>query len=829
VIYCDSHLDIDFVVFLFDHLFMKLKIIVALLTLTSFLMFFNKKSLAVDYFSDSFSIPDSNKWHYYCNFSNKIECESDSQNISFLDGSMNLSTNTSDFPVVLTKDIVFPKNKDFVLKIRFRYTDVTDRGVGIGVGFTGPTGELFSQFGIWNDRRLGLRFYYNDFSSSASQGYCSDFTNTKDPIGRETIPLINLGNFSWHVFEINKKDGYYEVYLDRELNSDPIFTKEIKNNCIPDNVWFGNFISDGGGRWTEISIDNIAIFSETLLPDPTLTPIPTPVIRNKKVFVLPGLGASWNSDAIVYDKSVGNSDWKMTPFVNNYDGLISLLESNDLVSNKDYFVWNYDWRKSIYQIVDDFDAFVNSKNLSSTDDIYLVGHSLGGVVARFWAQDHLDDDRIVRVINLGSPNMGSVNSYSVWNGGRVSSINGMSSVMFQILLTLKGGGLTPNISKIRSYAPVVKDLLPVFDYTLKNGVMISWKDLETKNAWLEDGNRNVSKISDKFDLSIGKGQKTLSTIKLGHRNTFDKALGLWPDGRILKYSTNNDGDGTVLVKSASFGSDNKFEIDSSHGEIINKSLDLVADKIGLNKISSIPFKENYRDGLVVFVGSPVKSFLRCGDKTFEEVDGFIWVEDKDYEKCQLELSPTGTGKVHIAIGNIKTNKWNYIEKEVMTGGNEKISINYDTAGILVDKENSDFLISSIRNDLNELGLSRAIKFLDRNNFIQVANYVFGYRLKNREYVVSQRILDNLYLLSSIKSKDVNRVDYRWLNQYVSFVKRMVEFKSRTSTINERNANSFLRLEELLEKVDLQIKDGKYPSSSMVVHLAVGYATEALSK
>ena len=66
---------------------------------------------------------------------------------------------------------------------------------------------------------------------------------------------------------------------------------------------------------------------------------------------------------------------------------------NLLEENKDFFVWNYDWRKSIADIKNDFDSYINNKNLSDNDDIYLVGHSLGGVVARLWAQDNKNDNR----------------------------------------------------------------------------------------------------------------------------------------------------------------------------------------------------------------------------------------------------------------------------------------------------------------------------------------------------------------------------------------------------------------------------------------------------
>ena len=94
----------------------------------------------------------------------------------------------------------------------------------------------------------------------------------------------------------------------------------------------------GASSWTSVSVDYIRAFN---LPE---------VVAEDKVILLPGLGASWNSEAMVYNQQVDPGEWQMTPFVNNYKGLIEALEEEGLVKDEDFWVWNYDWRQPVEDI-----------------------------------------------------------------------------------------------------------------------------------------------------------------------------------------------------------------------------------------------------------------------------------------------------------------------------------------------------------------------------------------------------------------------------------------------------------------------------------------------
>ncbi|MCW1949535.1 MAG: hypothetical protein KIH89_003805 [Candidatus Shapirobacteria bacterium] len=828
-----------------------------------FVLLFTSKVFAIEYFIDDFNSRDESVWSYFCNYFNSSRCSSSSPNIVYVDSNITLNSHTADFPVVLSSNVLFPDVGDFAVKIKFRYPTVTSRGVGLGVGFTGPApyNKLFSQFGIWNDTTMdGFRFYYNDFGDNTTQGFCSNFTNsTSDTFGRRTVTNIELSNSFWHLFEIYKIGSTYSIYIDRNLNTSPVFSTDIKNNCVPKFIWFGNFMEDGGGDWTSLSLDKIELSNETGLfpiptemPEPTLMPTqmptmvptltptsiptliptqiptPTPIERKKKIFILPGLGASWNSRAIVYGQSVSNSDWKMTPLVNSYDGLIELMEKNNLERDKDYFVWNYDWRKSVADIKNDFNTYLAGKNLSDSDEIYLVGHSLGGVVARLWAQDNSDNGNIKKIITLGSPNLGSLDAYSVWNGGKVLKNNGLSSVIFNIILGLQNKGfILTDLNKIRTYAPVVKNLLPVFNYATKSKKMLGWREMESYNDFLKNQNDNLYRVIDKFIPITGVGFSTPSIVSLTNRSFISKSLGLWPDGEISDYFV-SVGDETVLKKSSTMNLSDVLEINSKHSELPTKSIETVASEIGLeSKDISFSYVDNYSDGFVVFVGSPVNSFLKCGSDIYQENDGFIVVKNKVYNDCDLYLLPVDNGTVHIVLGNITDNKWNYFENDVTLGNPKKIKIDYKKAEVQIDASNRQVLRDQIKSDLVKLRLDKAIKFLDKNDLGKVAWYVFEYREKNDEQIISQKILDNLFVLGSIISPDKIKGNYKWLDLYTDLIKNTLELKSKRKNISWGSSIALMRLENMEDKVSEMMKNKKYPDYSLVVVLAVGYGNEAV--
>ena len=68
----------------------------------------------------------------------------------------------------------------------------------------------------------------------------------------------------------------------------------------------------------------------TIIPTLTNTPTPTSAPSKVPIVIIPGFMASCNRDAILFNKSVTQSQWKMLSFVKEYDGIIKTLDNFDI-------------------------------------------------------------------------------------------------------------------------------------------------------------------------------------------------------------------------------------------------------------------------------------------------------------------------------------------------------------------------------------------------------------------------------------------------------------------------------------------------------------------
>lgn len=476
-----------------------------------------------------------------------------------------------------------------------------------------------------------------------------------------------------------------------------------------------------------------------------------------------------------------------------------------------------------------FDEYVESKSLDNNDEIYLVGHSLGGLVARLWASENINDYEIKEVITLGSPHLGSLDSYSVWNGAEVLANKGISSIAFKILLGLQNKSfLIKDLDRVRSFAPIIKDLLPIFDYALKSGKLLSWQNLESKNDNLYNKNQSINDIGTRLSLFVGTGYTTPNVLKLGKRTVFDKSLGLWPDGQILGFNT-ADGDGTVLKTSAQNNSSASTVLNSDHGGIVHNSLNYISDKLDLiNRNISVEYVDNFSDSLLVFIGSPATGKLICSGQIFEENEGFILASNQDFNNCNLELSPTDNGKVHLVFGNTKNSDWEYLEKDVVKDEVERLEISFSQGRIVSNKNNKNFLLSMIKNDLKTLGLNKAIQLLDKNDYIKVLAYVFKYRETHEEKIISQRILDNVLIISTINNSDRKRFDYKLVEKYIKLIEAVISLKYRVKPLPSDNAVAFEVLKIFGKEVKFLIQNSTYPNFWIAHTLLAGYSREILS-
>ncbi|MEK7527767.1 MAG: alpha/beta hydrolase family protein [Patescibacteria group bacterium] len=627
---------------------------------------------------------------------------------------------------------MFKFQENLVFEAKFMFTDRNYMGDGIGVGFTNSSGYPLYQFAVWNGINDNTIFIHNDFNNSF-YNYCN-VANSRDGLYGRGITPLEIRDGEWHVLRIEKTAKKYKVYIDKDINDVPIFSS-ADNQCIPEVVFLGNPLEGGSSTWTSLNVDYVRIHDGTYeLPE-----------RNK-IIVLPGLGASWNEKAMVFNQIVAANEWKMTLFVRNYDSLVGALEQNGLVKGSDYFVWSYDWRKPLADIVTDFNVFISGLGISSGDQIDLVGHSLGGLVARIWTQEN--PDKVGKVLTLGSPHAGAVKAYEAWNGASVGDKFDAQSIALNVFLQLQKRNNQNLVDTVRNYAKILKDLLPTFNYLKVNGKI----KIPPENLYLSGKNTTVSNIFEKFTAVVGRGEQTKEWINLGERSIFDKILGLWEQGKPVSFLY-GEGDGTVLKKSAKFEGDIYVEKASEHGTISDRSVNFVLSELGLGKTIVEIAVQN--DPMAVFyLGSPAKMTVNCnGGVGVTDAEGWVTMANKNIADCQVGLLGTGSGTYHLVMGNSSDgSSWQYSEGEIGVGETKNISI--------VDK---NFWYDQVLRETNELlgqfGGNKNLLIMktavEGKNLNQLLDAYIAFRKEKKETKITLGTVNYLEKILGIEKAGVN--------------------------------------------------------------------------
>ena len=771
-----------------------------------------KKVYATTYFSDNFDNQNLSNWVF-------TDVNAGQESWKIIDGK-------------LVGEVSHDKSSYLVAKSFF---DLTDYSIQVDVSNEGGVDQEII-FRVSEDMRkyymLNLRF--NDMYWPQDGGeivlwkYTTPYFGIYQRLSSfNDLSKINLSQNQTHKIKIEVNLSNIKIYFDSVL------IIEFDDNDAP--VLGGSFgFYNWGGNYYERPTKNL--FDNLVVGDFNYE---NNFIEKQKIIIIPGFGASWNSEAIVYNRNVDNNQWVMTPFVRNYDGLIKAMEDNSLEINKDFYVWNYDWRKPLVEIVDNLNIFINQK-ISSNEKVVLVGHSLGGLVSRIWAENNKDDSRLEKVITLGSPHLGSVDAYEAWNGGQISDLSDFSSIALKVLLKLQGLTTRTDMEAVRTYTPSVKDLLPTFSFLKKDGLFLSNDQLETKNDYLI--NQNNLNLGDQLNLElfVGKGYETTDSIKLKKNTIFDRILGLWPDGKIDKFLYTNNGDGTVLVKSANYDKNNFIEVDSKHGEIVGKTINQVMLGIGLSEVNITSDFDDYKDSLVVFVGSPVNYSVKCDDEPqVLENNGFVIIKNNNYNFCTINLVGNNDGLIHLVVGNTNDNNWFYWEKNITNGEINNIKINPKNGQVIEDNDNISFLRSIIRDDINSLlilnknnkDLKLALKFLEKNQPKILIKNIFDFRQRNNEKNISQKIIDNTTLwLSIIENCSKNKAisGFKKIDNYQNLINKLVSLKYRNIfKISENSAISYKEMERLLEFNKKKINDNDYFGVCANNFTAMNYGSETL--
>jgi len=533
---------------------------------------------------------------------------------------------------------------------------------------------------------------------------------------------INITQNIWHKIRLEVFGRSIKVYLDNVLVINKYDSGTLlQAGKIALQNWGGNFSGSVINKF-----DNFKI-SDSL------------TTQNKIIF-LPGMGGSWNERAMVLNEAVAQSDWRMTPFVKNYDLLFEGFEDNGLVKDTDYFVYNYDWRKPLADQVTDFNNYVVGLGVTGNEKVDVVGHSLGGIVGRIWTQEN--PDKVGKVITLASPNAGAVKVYEMWNGAKISDSVDPGSIALNVLLALQKKNNQTSVETIRAYVPALKDLLPTFNYLKKGGTVV----VPPFNNYLNDKNTSISSIFSQLQTITGIGFKTKEWINLTNRTVFDNVLGRWEQGRPASY-VKTDGDATVLKKSASFVGDGNINVVANHGNVPDKSVNLVLTELGLGKTIATVVNSNF-NGAVFYMGSPALMKVNCGSGDITETDGFVWMANKNIVDCMVKLTGTANGVYHLVMGNSADDEsWKYTEGNISVGDTKNISVNVvDFWYEQMLRETNSLLVTYPTNtNLNNMKMA-----INTKNRINLINSYILFRKQKLETIITWRMVNYLERIINIE-------------------------------------------------------------------------------
>lgn len=350
--------------------------------------------------------------------------------------------------------------------------------------------------------------------------------------------------------------------------------------------------------------------------------------RTPVIFV-PGLCGSFNLMVLLDFQGPRLTGWNFPPFINYGKRFLEAFEQAGYVRDTNLFVAFYDWRKSVQDAARLYlkPWIDRAKRRARADKVILVGHSMGGLVARSYIQSAEYAHDVARLFTLGTPHRGAGEAYYAWGGGEVRADPAVKTVFDVYLWYLRHAHpfqtqLDP-LRTIRALAPGVRDLLPIDNYLVNH----QGPPLPKPESSHRERNLVGLMLNQPAQLDLLARRATVTTIKATGFPTI-RAIVVggppippgdpprFPDGQPVQDEVDNEGDGTVRTASAGLAhpgiSNPEPLVGAGHGAlpahprvleaILNEIQTFVDEDIRLPPLGAPPVEE---PKLVVLTASPV--------------------------------------------------------------------------------------------------------------------------------------------------------------------------------------------------------------------------------
>lgn len=394
------------------------------------------------------------------------------------------------------------------------------------------------------------------------------------------------------------------------------------------------------------------------------------LINAKHAIVLvPGYFSSWNKEGLLHNNSDGSS-WYIPSFVKEYDGFLQTLHTLGYEEGTDLFVFAYDWRKPLQHSTDDLENFLQQNIWSHDPDrkVDLVGHSFGGVLSRVYSQK-FPSERIGKIVTVGAPHRGVIQTYSPLEAGEVLRDNSLFWFGTKLMIYLNRLDYRTDRDLVRSLIPSLFDLFPTYEFLrTSHGNMKPVASLSIQNTFLPSYNSDTSTVQDKLTVIYGdKDSKSSPNLyQVSDKRGVNKVLGIYADGEPIRTSYTN-GDYLVPLQSAQLGSQ-ELSLPLDHTELIYTQSGIEAI---LNSLQIEHATLNIAEGsatsispsIFVLAQSPVQMTLTSQNGSYSEEDGILVVPNAPQGSYTLSISKQNPGPYRITLAQISRNNdtWEQFE------------------------------------------------------------------------------------------------------------------------------------------------------------------------
>lgn len=397
-----------------------------------------------------------------------------------------------------------------------------------------------------------------------------------------------------------------------------------------------------------------------------------PIVNNKiPIIILPGMFSSWHKESILHNQPSNQSEWILNPIVKEYDGLTQTLANLSYQKDKDYYLFNYDWRKNLNSLSDDLNNYIQQLTISNpTIKFNILGHSLGGLVGRIYLQK-FGSNNVNKLITIGSPHLGTANTYTAVEAGELNTKSDLMWLGQKIILQLNKNGLKTDKQVINEIMPIAKDLLPTYDYLKnQNDQIVPISSMQIKNDLLLTYNNSLPNTYPFLQTIYGEKGDTIDSFKITSRTMFDQLLDLYPDGRPSE-SLYSIGDTTVTNQSASIGNNSVKMINYDHGEIVYKkeSVKKILDSFSISYLDSQiteGMPTEIFPSLIFLILSPATLKVEYNNQAFNEQEGIVYIKNAQVGQYSLKVTGQNLGRYTVIVGQIINNQdnWFKIEGEI---------------------------------------------------------------------------------------------------------------------------------------------------------------------